>query len=153
MNHGVHCSKRNCVMSKLQDRLTLQFLNNAKSNGWEVLYRETERQHFTSTNGYYKWPHTGEKGCRPLVGDNDDNRTKYGDDYRNIEARQFLFDLQIQHNIVIPIIPIADATRSLHYMHACIGDTNKSDCTHYAFTPWRFYHTWDGLLKGLLTLN
>ena len=41
MNHGVHCSKRNCVMSKLQDRLTLQFLNNAKNNGWKVLYRET----------------------------------------------------------------------------------------------------------------
>ena len=120
MNHGVHCSKRNCVISKLQDRLTLQFLNNAKSNGWKVLYRETERQHFTSTNGYYKWPHTGEKGCRPLG--NSDNRTD--DDYRNIEARQFLLDLQIQHNIVIPMIPLADATRScIIRMHTLVIQT------------------------------
>ena len=108
------------------------------------MYRETERQHYASANGYYAINMTKQK-CRSLEA--------IGGDYRNEEARTFLHKLALVENITIPIIPLASATEPLYFMHGFDSERGKFDCTHYVYSPWRLELTWNGILWGLKGLH
>lgn len=138
VNHGVHCKEPGCVTSKLESWFKdLSFMS---EKGWRVMYRETERQHFASANGYYAINMTKQK-CHSLE--------EIGGDYRNKEARTFLHKLALVENTTIPIIPLASATEPLYFMHGFDSERGNFDCTHYVYSPWRLELTWDGILRGL----
>ena len=142
VNHGVHCNEPGCVTSKLESWFKdLSFMS---EKGWRVMYRETERQHYASANGYYAINMTKQK-CRSLEA--------IGGDYRNEEARTFLHKLALVENITIPIIPLASATEPLYFMHGFDSERGKFDCTHYVYSPWRLELTWNGILWGLKGLH
>ena len=152
VNHGVHCSEPGCVTTVLKtfftDKNVLsmreQQANNNTRGNWKILYRETERQHFATSNGYHEMGATKKK-CRALK--------KVSGDYRNEEAKIFLHKLALTTNKTIPIIPLAKASEPLHFMHAFDSERKKFDCTHYVYSPWRFKLTWDGIIRGLKRLE
>jgi hypothetical protein len=49
----------------------------------------------------------------------------------------------------VPIVRIFNALKPKWDFHS----DNSGDCTHYCYTPWRFHLTWDGMLKGLQSLQ
>ncbi|EJK74164.1 hypothetical protein THAOC_04175, partial [Thalassiosira oceanica] len=111
-------------------------------HGWETMFRETEHQHFATSNGYYEEgvANLTSRPCRPIVNNSD---------YRTTE----LHDLVRSLNETTPIIALEEATRPLHYMHGFDVERSIYDCTHYTFTPWKHKLTWQGILDGLRTLN
>mmetsp|Transcript_8858 Transcript_8858/g.20102 ORF Transcript_8858/g.20102 Transcript_8858/m.20102 type:complete len:123 (-) Transcript_8858:260-628(-) len=113
-----------------------------RSHGWETMFRETEHQHFATSNGYYEEgvANLTSRPCRPIVNNSD---------YRTTE----LHDLVRSLNETTPIIALEEATRPLHYMHGFDVERSIYDCTHYTFTPWKHKLTWQGILDGLRTLN
>lgn len=167
VNHGAHCKEEGCVTSRLGEIFTPRFLDMAERHRWTLMYRETERQHFDTPNGYYANYKVTRRGCRPIAdanrrakenNDRDSSSTQESgngiattdeDDYKNVEAQTFFQDLKLQTNRSVPIIPLAAATKPLHYMHSYDIERDAHDCTHYVYTPWRFPLTWDGMLRGL----
>lgn len=143
INHGVHCNEPGCVTTKLNDIFTDQVLAMTEQ-GWHILWRETEHQHFATPNGYHG-RNVSKKECRALG-------TADGD-YRNEEAEEFLSELALTTNKTVPIVPIAKASEPLHFMHAYDSERKTFDCTHYVYSPWRFELTWDGILQGLKRLE
>jgi hypothetical protein len=109
--------------------------------GWHILWRETEHQHFSTPNGYFK---EGESRNRCCAIANSSNN------YLNEEANKFLSNLTLTNNMTIPVIPLAKASEPLYFMHLYHDRTKKTfDCTHYVYSPWRFEVTWDGMLQAL----
>ncbi|KAL3798557.1 hypothetical protein HJC23_011861 [Cyclotella cryptica] len=143
INQGVHCNIPGCVSETLGNLLTEEFLSMAEENQWKVLYRETERQHFATPNGYHKVGVSMNKCCAIQEEESD---------FRNDEAREFLQNLTFKWTTKkkrIPIISLGRATIPLYFMHGFDIERQTYDCTHYVYSPWRFELTWDGILTGL----
>ena len=140
LNQGVHCNKRGCVTEIMKKLVEKRHVLSMTEHGWHILWRETEHQHFNTSNGYFK-KGSKEHECRAIANPNND--------YRNEEANNFLSDLSLTKNITIPVIPLAKASEALHFMHAYDTARNWWDCTHYVYSPWKFYLTWDGMLRAL----
>ncbi|KAL7521312.1 hypothetical protein ACHAWX_005986 [Stephanocyclus meneghinianus] len=146
INQGVHCNIPGCVSETMRKLFTEEFLSMAEENQWKIFYRETERQHFATPNGYHKVGVSMNKCCAIQQEESD---------FRNKEAREFLQNLTFKSgtkNKSIPIIPLGRATIPLYFMHGFDTERKTYDCTHYVYCPWRFELTWDGILRGLKVL-
>jgi hypothetical protein len=139
LNHGVHCNKPGCVTDMLTQLVKKRQVLSMTKQGWHILWRETEHQHFNSSNGCFNSKIGNE--CHAIANPNND--------YRNEEANNFLSNLTLTKNMTIPVIPLAKATEALYFMHAYDETKNLPDCTHYAYSPWRFEVTWNGMLQAL----
>jgi hypothetical protein len=139
-NYGAHCKTPGCVAAKLAASFTPARIEAMEGQGWHFVWRETERKHFATPNGYYR-KNVSHKECRPLA-------TVDGD-YLNREAEDFWRNLTLATNKTIPIVPLAEATEPLHFMHGYDLEKSIYDCTHYVYSPWRFHLTWGGIVRGL----
>ena len=141
LNHGVHCGEPGCVTGMLKKLVEKRQVLAMAEQGWHILWRETEHQHFSTPNGYFKGTEIFNK-CRAIA-----NSSNY---YLNEEANEFLSNLALTKNMTIPVIPLAKATEPLYFMHSYQDKRRKTfDCTHYVYSPWRFHVTWDGMLQAL----
>jgi hypothetical protein len=142
VNQGVHCNEPGCVTDTLKMLLGEEGpLIKMREQGWHILWRETEHQHFDTPNGYHQNGKWRSNKCRAIS-----NNTN---DYRNEEAHLFLSNLSLTKNITIPVVQLARATEHLHFMHAYDKEKKVYDCTHYVYSPWRFEVTWNGILHAL----
>jgi hypothetical protein len=141
LNHGVHCKKPGCVTEMLKKLVEKRRVLAMAEQGWHILWRETEHQHFSTPHGYYKESKIHNK-CHAIANSSND--------YLNEEANEFLSNLALAKNMTIPVIPLAKASEPLYFMHSYLDKTKKTfDCTHYVYSPWRFEVTWDGMLQAL----
>jgi hypothetical protein len=141
VNQGVHCNEPGCVTDTLRMLVGEEGpLIKMREQGWHILWRETEHQHFDTPNGYHQGKSRSHK-CRAI--------SNNSNDYRNKEANLFLSNLTLTKNTTIPVIHLAKATEPLHFMHAYDEEKKVFDCTHYVYSPWRFEVTWNGILQAL----
>lgn len=140
LNQGVHCQKPGCVTDTLKKLIEERQVLSMMDQGWHILWRETEHQHFKTSNGYYN-KGKSRYACVAIANPNND--------YRNVEANKFLSNLTLAKNVTIPVIPLAKASEPLYFMHAYDKVKKTFDCTHYVYSPWRFEVTWNGMLQAL----
>jgi hypothetical protein len=140
LNQGVHCKKPGCVTDTLKKLIEERQVLSMMEQGWHILWRETEHQHFNTSSGYFEGKRR-RNACVAIA-----NPTN---DYRNVEANEFLNNLTLGKNVTIPVIPLAKASEPLYFMHAYDEERKMFDCTHYVYSPWRFEVTWNGMLQGL----
>ncbi len=136
-NWGAHCnSKHNiqkCMSKELRPYLELA-KDDAVTQRWTFIYRETEPQHFNIPGGvYFPNPNKTFFQCSRFQGN--------ADNFRNEFALQFFQ----QHNLSLATIPIFSALEPLTHLHV------DGDCTHYCYNPMRFWVTWEGLYNALKT--
>lgn len=134
-NWGVHCNDYNtsCLLENAKNIL-IPLLNDPQFKHWTFLFREHEPQHFKAKGGLYQ----GDKICAKIDGS--------ADNWRNEEFVRILASYNLTKEV--PIVPIFDALVPLFQLHV-----NGADCTHYAYDPYRFDVTWDGMLQALKTYD
>lgn len=129
-NIGVHCDDPACLGNKLERHFLSAYEKREDLySNWDIMWRETEPQHFDSEGGGYR--NRRSQQCRSGKVDN----------WRN----KFVEGWLQKHATNVPIVRIFDALEPLWEFHYGSGD-----CTHYCYSPWRFHLTWDGMLRGPL---
>ena len=110
----------------------------ALTQRWKFIYRETEPKHFNTPGGVYD----------PSL----DQRTRNKGSQFQGPADNFLNQVALklfqQHNWTIPTIPTFSALEPLKQLHK-----NGIDCTHYCYDPMRFLVAWEGLYNALVSIN
>jgi hypothetical protein len=143
-NWGVHCNQRGCVtrfMHKVFQR-HLRFLAQTKyDRRWRIVWRETEPQHFDTPGGVY--PTRGRMSLDCVK-----TPTALLDNFRNDEADAVL-NTTLRYTFRIPVVRLWKALAPRADWHV----PGVGDCTHYAYTPWRFYITWDGMYRSLKQMH
>jgi hypothetical protein len=141
-NWGMHCNEHGNCIAEWMDKYLSSFLNLVESHKkWSVLWRETEPQHFHTDNGLFRpGMLIQKKPCHMPLGGNLST-------FRNTDAALWLS--RNNSTTRVPIVPIFNALKPKWDFHS----DNSGDCTHYCYTPWRFHLTWDGMLKGLQSLQ
>jgi hypothetical protein len=141
-NWGMHCNEHGNCIAEWMDKYLSSFLKLVEGHKkWSVLWRETEPQHFHTDNGLFRpGMRINKKPCRMPVSENLSN-------FRNTDAAVWLSSKNWTTRV--PIVPIFNALKPKWDFHS----DNSGDCTHYCYTPWRFHLTWDGMLKGLQSLQ
>jgi hypothetical protein len=140
-NWGMHCNRPGCVTEHVQEMFStfVQWMKTEMAfYDWDIVWRETEPQHFNTTGGIYVPTGVSRVGTACV------NQAVL-DNFRNEEA-----SAAIVQNVgyPIPVISLFDMLSSRAGFHS---DTS-GDCTHYVYTPWRFGLTWTGLLWSLTEL-
>ena len=138
-NWGVHCNEEtdDCLRSTLSDAGSILPMatgtNATKYKQWRFLFRETEPQHFDTTDGTYQPGKHRSQTCVSTSGN--------GDNWRNERIASILSNHGLTNKI--QTIPLFEALLPLWQLH------RKPDCTHYCYSPFRFDITWTGMLQAL----
>ena len=141
-NWGARCKTKHDIETCMSQEL-IPYLELAKDDAvtqrWTFIYRETEPQHFNIPGGLYLAQLKRDKTffqCSRFQG--------RADNFRNEFALQFFQ----QHNLSLATIPIFSALEPLTHLHV-----DGEDCTHYCYNPMRFWVTWEGLYNVLTTIH
>ncbi len=143
-NWGVHCNSKHDIETCMSETLgpVLELAkDDAVTQRWTFIYRETEPQHFNTPGGVWdvelaKKNQTLFRQCSQFQG--------RADNFRN----EFAVQLFEQHNLSLATIPIFSALESFTKLHY-----DGEDCTHYIYNPIRLQITWEGLYNVLTTIH